>query len=173
MQWRSDSIRGVLYNPGWVGGHRGGLSLACLADFRSTTNSSGVFICSQVISRPDHPLILKGGSEGGEGQGRRKKKGKAWRKDELLSAPRWFSAFFLKRRVKVHVYCTCIARVTHRWVIGEGKEKERKDNELFLCKTVQYMPDKCFLILTQFSNIQRFCPDKHTCIRKYLSNHVK
>lgn len=62
MRWRSDSIREVLYNPAWVGGP----SLACLADFRSNTNSSGVFICSQVISRPDHSE--RWGSQGGTGE---------------------------------------------------------------------------------------------------------
>lgn len=41
------------------GGHSGGLSLARLADFRSNTNSSRVFICSQVISRLRHSHTRK------------------------------------------------------------------------------------------------------------------
>lgn len=45
---------------GWGGGgHSGGLSLARLADFRSNTNSSRVFICSQVISRLRHSHTRK------------------------------------------------------------------------------------------------------------------
>lgn len=72
--------REVLYKPGWTGGHRGGLSLACLADFRSATNSSGVFICSQVISPGPAALSRElrsyEGRQGGKEQG-----------DEVKSSP--------------------------------------------------------------------------------------
>lgn len=90
MQGRSDSIREVLYNPGLVGGHRGGLSFACLADFRSTKNSSGVFSCSQVISRPDHPQIEpQRGKEGKVGKGRRKKERDRDGKKKKIKDRRW------------------------------------------------------------------------------------